>query len=293
VHREPLTYQQWKETVTHTNREIHDSLQRAATTIASAHTLLITAGAGMGVDSGLPDFRGTDGFWNAYPPYRHLKLSFAELANPKWFRQDPEFAWGFYGHRLNLYRATTPHAGFQVLKKWAATKPTHVFTSNVDGHFAKSGFPENTSTEAHGSIHHLQCQACQKIWPAADIEITIDPATFRATGPLPTCPRCQLIARPNILMFNDDAWLSDRADHQAESLVQWMETANNKPTAIIECGAGTAVPTVRSFSESIASNPGATLIRINVREPQIPHTHIALPLGALEALTAIDALLLQ
>src|SRR5438445_8809587 len=91
-------------------------LDRAAGAIARADALLIGAGAGMGVDSGLPDFRGTEGFWNAYPPFRKLGLSFVDLANPRWFRSDPELAWGFYGHRLNLYRATQPHAGFELLR---------------------------------------------------------------------------------------------------------------------------------------------------------------------------------
>ena len=43
------------------------SIEDAAQVIVKADALLITAGAGMGVDSGLPDFRGNKGFWNAYP----------------------------------------------------------------------------------------------------------------------------------------------------------------------------------------------------------------------------------
>ncbi|HWM60415.1 MAG TPA: hypothetical protein VNO83_21500, partial [Pseudonocardia sp.] len=73
----------------------------------------------MGVDSGLPDFRGPEGFWRAYPPYRRLGLGFTDLADPVHFVDDPELAWGFYGHRLALYRCTTPHAGFAVLRRWA------------------------------------------------------------------------------------------------------------------------------------------------------------------------------
>ena len=85
-------------------------LERAAAAIFAADALLIGAGAGMGVDSGLPDFRGNQGFWNAYPPFRGRR--FSEMSNPIWFHNDPEQAWGFFGHRLNLYRETLPHAGF-------------------------------------------------------------------------------------------------------------------------------------------------------------------------------------
>src|SRR5689334_25005330 len=90
---------------------------------SEADGLLITAGAGMGVDSGLPDFRGREGFWRAYPPFAELGLDFRSLANPRWFRDDPALAWGFYGHRRNLYRETEPHEGFAILRRWAARRP--------------------------------------------------------------------------------------------------------------------------------------------------------------------------
>src|SRR5664279_5022571 len=101
---------------------IDDKLRSAAEKIKAADALLVTAGAGMGVDSGLPDFRGTTGFWNAYPAIAKLGLSFEEMANPSWFEKAPNLAWAFYGHRLHLYRATTPHNGFNLLLKLAAEK---------------------------------------------------------------------------------------------------------------------------------------------------------------------------
>src|SRR4051812_42308845 len=96
-------------------RNVSDSEQiaKAALWIRSADAIVVTAGAGMGVDSGLPDFRGTEGFWRAYPPYRTLGLGFEELASGSLFSRDPTLAWGFYGHRLHLYRYTLPHEGFE------------------------------------------------------------------------------------------------------------------------------------------------------------------------------------
>ena len=80
--------------------EINEGIEKAAAAVAMADALLVTAGAGMGVDSGLPDFRGDKGFWKAYPPFERLGVSFVDMANPGWFARDPELAWGFYGHRL-------------------------------------------------------------------------------------------------------------------------------------------------------------------------------------------------
>jgi hypothetical protein len=59
---------------------------------------------------------------------------------------------------------------------------------------------------------------------------------------------------------------------------------------IIECGAGTGVPTVRRMSERMAEELDGTLIRINLREPGVPGGHFGLAMGALEALRRIDAI---
>src|SRR5687768_6901573 len=105
----------------------HNAIEAAARAIDVADALLICAGAGMGVDSGLPDFRGPEGFWRAYPAIAKLGLRFEEMANPRWFKRDPALAWGFYGHRLNLYRATQPHLGYDTLLRWGSTKPGGYF----------------------------------------------------------------------------------------------------------------------------------------------------------------------
>ena len=264
----------------------------AARALRSARALLVTAGAGMGVDSGLPDFRGNEGFWNAYPPYRRLGLSFAELANPRWFRTDPRFAWGFYGHRLNLYRATVPHAGFEVLRRWGAAMAngSFVFTSNVDGQFQKAGFDEDRILECHGSIHHAQCtDPCTDVVRSAEaVQVEVD-ADFRAREPLPRCPACGALARPNVLMFGDGAWVSARSDAQERRFERWLASVPDAPGAlvVVELGAGTAVPTVRLTGEQLQRR-GATLVRINVREPEGPRGTIGLAGGAAATLAAID-----
>ncbi len=77
--------------------------------LSCADSLLLAAGAGIGVDSGLPDFRGPQGFWRAYPGLKKSGLRFEQIANPEHFHSDPTLGWGFYGHRLKLYRETQPH----------------------------------------------------------------------------------------------------------------------------------------------------------------------------------------
>ncbi len=276
-----------------------DDLCRAANAIRNADALLICAGAGIGVDSGLPDFRGNDGFWEAYPPLRDAGIPFTRIANPDSFDADRALAWGFYGHRLNLYRATVPHVGFTLLKEWADAKPFggFVFTSNVDGQFQKAGFDAARIAECHGSIHHLQClYGCSwDIWDADGTEVAVDTATLRASGGLPRCRHCSQLARPNVLMFNDWRWQHTRSAAQERQLESWLASVLEKDgtIAVLEIGAGRAIQTLRLLAERVADVARATLIRINPRDCAAPARGecVSLPLGARDALEQIAVLL--
>jgi len=269
------------------------NIQRATKEIKNADALLITAGAGIGVDSGLPDFRGDKGFWKAYPPIAKLGISFYEMANPRWFTHDPSLAWAFYGHRLNLYRATKPNEAFTQLKEIAEKKPGgyFIFTSNVDGQFQKAGFNRNWIEECHGSIHHLQCvsNCSENVWSAEGIDVIVDEEEFRAQAPLPACKKCNGLARPNILMFGDWGWIPNRSDAQSYRFQSWLQdiVKAKKRIAIIEIGAGESVPTVRRRSENVAANFNSILIRINPRDYHVPHGHISIPLGGAEGMDKI------
>jgi len=243
-----------------------DQYRRAARLIAAADGLLIAAGAGMGVDSGLPDFRGAAGFWAAYPALGRARLQFSDIANLGAFTLDPVLGWGFYGHRLQLYRRTVPHAGFGLLSEFGERleRGAFVFTSNVDGAFQKAGFPADRIVECHGSIHHLQCSenCTDTIWSANDFVPQVDQDECRLLSALPLCSRCGAAARPNILMFSDWGWIAHRTELQQARLDNWLRQV--KRLAVIEIGAGMMIPTVRDFTESLAM----TVIRIN---PQLGH----------------------
>jgi NAD-dependent SIR2 family protein deacetylase len=271
---------------------LEDQFARAAEAISNATALVITSGAGMGVDSGLPDFRGDHGFWNAYPMYRRLGLSFVQAANPEHFERDPAFGWGFYGHRTNLYRETVPHRGFQLLREWLDRFGLDFFvvTSNVDGQFQKAGFPEESLLEVHGSIHHLQCltPCSNAIWENRE-NIRVDFETMRAES-IPSCRCCGGVARPNVLMFGDFSWLPGRTRRQERLFDEFVTDHRGGKLAVIEMGAGTALPTIRYMGERLAQQQAA-LIRINPREAQVPAGQISIATGALEGLEGIDRMM--
>lgn len=272
---------------------LNDKIRQAAAYIHRADALIITAGAGIGIDSGLPDFRGIDAFWRAFPPLLRLGKNFQNMATPTLFRTDPHLAWGFYGWRLNSYRHTEPHQGFHLLKQWADSKKhgAFIFTSNVDGQFQKTGFPDNRIIACHGSIHDLQCTGhCHdQTWSADSFMPQIDEQTCRLQNSLPVCPKCGALARPNILMFDDWEWLEEPTMTRLRQFEQWLHEI--RCPVIIEIGTGSAIPTMRRFSDRIARQLHAPLIRINPDEAQVGQEHhIGLAMGGLAALQEIALL---
>ena len=267
--------------------EEREKLKRAATWLREADGLIVTAGAGMSVESGLPDFRGADGFWRAYPALKNHLLTFQDMANPRALFTHPALCWGFYGHRLNLYRQTAPHRGFQILREWAASMShgSAVFTSNVDGQFQKAGFDDGLIAECHGSIHVLQCAevCCDLLWAADDVQPIVDETRCELVSELPRCPHCGALARPNIVMFGDYDWIALRTEYQEARLRAWLSVVDRP--VVVEIGAGKTIPTVRAFSE----RNGARVIRINPRDCGIPSSRgMGLARGAVEGLTMLD-----
>jgi NAD-dependent SIR2 family protein deacetylase len=242
-------------------------IKAAIKVIEAADAVLITAGAGMGVDSGLPDYRGDEGLWKQYPKFKNLGVSFSAIINPQLFEINPYLAWGFYGHRLNLYRETQPHEGFELLRKYCLNKKGGFFvvTSNVDGQFQKAGFDATKIFEIHGSIHYTQClnRCSSEVFDNEMYDFNIDLETLNIDK-LPTCPYCESLLRPNILMFSDGSLRLERLQIQNDRFERWLDSTRPYKLVIIEIGAGPDIPAIREYGEKInEERNNATLIRIN------------------------------
>jgi len=92
------------------------------------------------------------------------------------------------------------------------------------------------------------------------------------------------------LQFYDGQWLWNRTEAQQRRFDSWLQELGNRELTVIECGAGSTIPTVRATGEELQRH-GATLIRINPTEPQGPPGTISIASGALAALLSIEAVL--
>ncbi|ETV85269.1 hypothetical protein, variant [Aphanomyces astaci] len=248
-------------------------IRDAAEKVKGADYLLIMTGAGFSADSGLPvymDIANVDA-------YSKMGVEYHDLCDPCWIRDDLPVFYGFWGDCFNMYRDTTPHAGYEILQRWKARvmaksgvashddnssastttpDPFFSFTSNVDAHFLKF-FQPNEVYEIHGNTEHWQCanRTCSKaIWtlPSAfrfevDTDTMLASHTDAAEGL--ACPECGGPARPNVLMFGDADWIPNTTDERRYR--EWiarvqdaLSADSSKRLVILEIGCGTRVCSV-------------------------------------------------
>lgn len=225
-------------------------IEKIANAIRNADGVVITAGAGMGVDAGIPDFRGKSGLWTAE------KDNFMKFSDGSAWEERPLEAWNFYISRLIKYSKLEPHRGYYDLQK--IHHDTFVVTSNVDGHFKRSGWDQKKIYEIHGNLEWIQCSVhcCTDMQPMPQFENELS-----ELSQAPHCPHCGAVSRPVVLMFNDSRFVGTEAMKQSLRYLDW---AVDKENIIgIEIGAGTTVPSIRMFGVQQTQ----MLIRIN------PHDH--------------------
>ncbi len=150
-------------------------LRDVANCIADADALLITAGAGMSADSGLPVFRGNEGFWAAYPPLRHLGISFERMAQPHLVLAQPTHGLGLLWSSSSTLSRCYPArwvtsccaAGPRACRVWRL----RAHSTNVDGQFTAA--PASQAMQSPNSTAaSIVCSAAvlcsSALWDAPD-----------------------------------------------------------------------------------------------------------------------------
>ncbi len=263
-------------------------LETIKTWLQTADAMVINTGAGMGVDSGLVDYRGSGGQWGNVES--ETGESIFDIMNPKSLTDKPEYIWKLFAQRIRDYVETEPHQGFYLLKKWINQFKLDYFvtTSNVDGHFQKAGFDELKIHELHGSMSYFQCAVpCGKdIWKM-DFNLQQFDNEINA-GVYPKCPNCNEMARPNIYMFRDNTFLPDRDNEQKQRFNQFLEKHNGKSIVVFEIGSGPHVQSIRKNTRMLGLKYDAKIIRINPKDAKIKEPHIGIKFGALDALLQIE-----
>jgi NAD-dependent deacetylase len=166
-----------------------DKLSTLADLMRRSKRVAILTGAGMSTESGLPDYRGTEGLWK--------NRRFEELADIETFRREPVEFWEFYRQRLAVLDNARPNPGhFALAALERAGLVERVITQNIDGlHTAACS---KDVLEVHGSLRESVCLACGSRYPRAETEQRADAA---ANG-VPPCD-CGQALKPNVILFGE------------------------------------------------------------------------------------------
>ena len=139
--------------------EEREKIARLQEMVDQSHSIVFFGGAGVSTESGIPDFRSTDGLYHqqyAYPPETILSHTFYE--------QNPEGFFRFYRDKL-LRLEAQPNAAHKKLAELEQTgKLRSEVTQNIDGLHQKAG--SKRVYELHGSVLRNYCEACGKFYDA-------------------------------------------------------------------------------------------------------------------------------
>src|SRR5256885_862150 len=168
------------------------------------HVIALT-GAGVSAESGIPTFRGKDGYWTVGAREYHPQ----ELATHAAFSRMPWDVWAWYLYRRGVCRAAEPNAGHHALVDLDAhlTDRFALVTQNVDGLHRRAGSPAARTFAIHGDIGQLRCasECCLERWPIPEAVPAL--AKGEAVGPelraLLVCPRCGGLAQPHVLWLDE------------------------------------------------------------------------------------------
>src|SRR6266581_2794758 len=160
--------------------------------------VLVITGAGVSAGSGIPTFRGKDGYWRNLDP--------AKLATPEAFVRDPELVWQWYRERRQRIRAAQPNAAHQAVAKLAQHALEFLLvTQNVDDLHARAGSPKQKMVQIHGDIFVTRCSRCDfsRHDYEHDHEHDDEQEQKQDGGSLPKCPDCGALMRPGVVWFGE------------------------------------------------------------------------------------------
>ena len=152
-----------------------------------AGRVFVITGAGVSAESGIPTFRGKDGYWRNFDP--------AKLATPEAFARDPQLVWEWYRERRERIRNAQPNAAHTAITKLAQHADEFLLvTQNVDDLHARAGLAADKIVQIHGDIFVTKCSRCDS--ERRDYE-------EEQEDEIPRCLECGALMRPGVVWFGE------------------------------------------------------------------------------------------
>lgn len=160
-------------------------IKMAAKNIMDSQKTIALTGAGISVESGIPDFRSAEGLWSKYDPEEYAHISA--------FRANPEKIWQMIKEMMELVLGVEPNPAHRALAELEQMGLlSSIITQNVDGLHQRGGSKE--VIEFHGSNQWLVCLQCGYRQESASLSFEVIP---------PRCPQCDSILKPDVVFFGE------------------------------------------------------------------------------------------
>jgi NAD-dependent protein deacetylase/lipoamidase len=233
--------------------------------------VLVLTGAGVSAESGIPTFRGKDGYWRNLDPIK--------LATPEAFARDPQLVWDWYRERRQRIREARPNAAHEAITRLAHHADDFLLvTQNVDDLHGRAGMPAKNMVQIHGDIFITRCSRCDfseldrggvpeppcsgrlrsRNGCEATAGLSIAP-TYDVN--LPRCPTCAALMRPGVVWFGEQLPSSE---------LQRVENFLDGGVCDIVIVAGTTATFGYIIDWALrASRDGGQLIEVNPEETQL------------------------
>jgi len=200
--------------------------------LINSQKIVFVTGAGISQESGIPTFRGKDGYWRKHDPMK--------LASIDAFFDDPHLVWEWYEDRRKNILMAKPNEGHFAIANMEKFRDVTVLTQNIDGLHQRSG--STNVLELHGSIIRIKCTVCDF---SGDI--------IEDFESLPPKCECGNILRPDVVWFGE-----------ALSEEVWKNAIKEASTCDVMIIAGTSLAVSPANTLPIyAKQNGATLIEVN------------------------------
>jgi NAD-dependent deacetylase len=225
--------------------------------LAKEGRIVALTGAGVSAESGIPTFRGKEGYWTIGAREYHPQ----ELATHEAFTHMPWSVWAWYLYRRGVCLGAEPNAGHVALVEMATSLGDRfaLVTQNVDGLHRRAGSPDATTFPIHGDISLMRCARdctlARTPIPDAVPALAKGEDVSDAIKALLVCPRCKGMARPHVL------WFDESYDEERFHLMTVRALAARSALVVI---AGTSAQTNLPWQVvSLAERAGATIVDIN------------------------------
>ncbi len=225
--------------------------------LRQAEKIVFVTGAGISQESGIPTFRGKDGFWRKYDPMK--------LATIDAFYEDPKLVWEWYEERRKNILDANPNPGHVAIAELEKHKQISVLTQNIDGLHQRAG--SSSVYELHGSIITIKCTVC-------DFKDKITSGFSQ----LPPLCKCGNMLRPDVVWFGEalpqNVWESA------------MEEASSCDVMVV-VGTSLAVSPANLLPVYAKQN-GATMVEVNIDQtPMSSSMYLSLRTSAAKALPGL------